>query len=292
MANVKFNKPGAATKPRPVATQTAEVVQGEVVEPNSGVTTMAVTTVGAGAPPALPPPRAAFADDDSIDITDIQLPKLKLAQGVGDLGTIFDPGVLVLGDETPLLEKAPPRGKIPDGYVAEKVRIVVLGFRPTRWTEKTDGGEQGAMFNTEAEVYANGGTSNYAEKDEKPYFRPLCTALILVEKPAWLTADHDPAFPYVDNSTGKRYAVATWNLQGASHTASAKPLKTWRKLKQFRDGPEDKTTGAYRNRFIDVTVVFKTWGNNSAFVPVVSRPIDSTTPEVRAIAEEFIPTSA
>lgn len=291
MSKVAFTKPGAANKPKQAPTQTAEVIEGQVVEPVSGATTMALTTVGAGTPPALPPRRAAFADDDSIDITDIQLPKLKLAQGVGDLGTIFDPGTLVLGDETPLLEKAPPRGKIPDGYVAEKVRTVILGFRPTRWTEKTDGGEQGMMLDSEAAVYAAGGTTNYAEKDDKPYFRPLCTALILVEKPAWLNEEHNPVFPYLDKATGKRYAVATWNMQGASHTASAKPLKTWRKLKQFRDGAEDVSTGAYRNKFVDVSVVFKTWGSNSAFVPVVARPIESTTAEVRAIAEEFIPTA-
>lgn len=285
MANVKFNKPGAASA-RP-ATRT-QVIEGQVVEPESGATTLAVTTVGV----PTPPPRPIFADDDNIDYSEVQLPKLKLAQNVGDLGTIFDPGTFVLGDEIPLMTR--PASKNPGkDYVPELVRVAVLGFRPTRWTEKVEGGQQGDLLNSEKEVYAVGGTTNYSEKDVKPYYRPLCTALVLVEKPATLQDGHDAAFPYVDSVTKKRYAIATWSMQGSSHTSAAKPLKTWRgALRQFRDGPDDPTTGAYRNKFIDIQVVFKSFPNgNSAFVPTLKRPTELTTPEVRAIAEEFIPSA-
>lgn len=247
-------------------------------------------------PPAQPPaPRdnpPAFADDENIPFDEIQLPRINLAQNVGELGQNFDPGTLVFNSQL-TLQLPPPRAK--GGVPQVPVYVVILGFRAIRFTEKIIGGGMGRLAQTESDVYNMGGTVNYdeAKATGKPLFRKLATALLLVRMPEGC---EDPSmFPFVverkegEKDITEQYAIATWNFSGASFTSAVRAMKTWRKLGSFRDADAPKTDkGAYRNRFIKVTSMLKTFQENkAAYVPVVQLDLH-TPPEVRDIAKEFL----
>lgn len=318
MAGISFARPTAPSQPVVVAPTalpspvTIEVQSTVVTEPVSGAQADSVVTSApntavtpyvspsqspAVQAPALPPVKEVpkFADsDDNISFGDITLPGLNIAQGVGDLGQVFEPGTIVLGQKLELAGP-PPRTQ---GKASEQVPIsmVVLGFRPTRYTEVVQGGGLGRLYSSEIEVYNNGGTCNYDEKDKKPYFRPLATAMVLIEMPKNCK---DPSmFPFeVDepgDSEGKgvhrKFAVALWNLQGSGHTTAARPLKTWRKFRSFKDPAvtDPKIQSAYRNRWVSLTTVFKTFQNgNAAYTPVVTLG-GYTSTEVRDTATEIL----
>lgn len=286
MATVKkLGKPGAA----PATPVTPGVIEGEVVpdgvDSKTGVGT-GTTAVAVRPVPGTPAPAAGprFTDDDNIDFAEMRLPRLGLAQGVGELGNTHPPGTFVLDGTIPLCE-APERNEKAI-WKHPPIRLVIVGFRATRWAEKTGTAERGRIYDTEQEVRDNGGTTNYAEKGTKPLFGKLSQALVLVQMPANLdAADFATDFPY--EADGKRYAMATWNIGGAAFTRVVPSVKTWRKMKQFRNAAG---VNSYRNFFVDLNPAFAVFqGGNSSYVPVVRRTTDLTSDAVRAIVEEFVP---
>lgn len=164
---------------------------------------------------------------DSIpDFKDIILPRLNIVHGVGNLKESFEEGSLVFNQSTVLY--MPPVINAKTGVVervaSAPVTIVVLGFRPSRFVEKVEGGARGLIVNTEAEVSANGGTINYKEHQLKKssgmkLFQVMADALVAIERPETV-ADDDTVFVY--ECEGKKYALAIWSMKGSAYTAAAK----------------------------------------------------------------------
>jgi len=224
-----FARPGGAPATPVVdveSTVTAVVVSGTPVDLaaiSKDVGARPYHTPGSLSKPAKP----LFSDDDTdIDFDELRLPGINLVQKVGDLSNIFPPGAVVLGKEH-LLIMPPPQG---EGKVQEVPLVVfIIAFRPTRWTEKVEGGARGNLFDTREQVANAGGTTDYNENKRNPevsLYQELATALILVEKPD----DADDALFAFEGPNGKKYALALWNMKGSAYTDGAKIIKSARKI--------------------------------------------------------------
>jgi hypothetical protein len=199
------------------------------------------------------------------EFSDVVWPRINIAQNIGDLGETFDPGAIVLGKQS-LLFSPPIISK--EGVVTKPalppITIVVLGFRPTKFCEKTDWGFQGLIVNTEAEVRAAGGTLDYKEWELKKAsgmkrFEPLADAFVAIERPDHLK-DDDTVFVFP--ADGKKYALALWALRGSSYTVAAKAVFfTQRKIGALRSG--------YPTMSFSCTTRLKEFGaKKSAWVPI------------------------
>jgi hypothetical protein len=169
-------------------------------------------------------PSGLVLGDKIPDFKDIILPRINLVQNIGELKESFSPGMVVLGRQTVVF--TPP--KMEKGVEVAKASapavIVVLGFRPTRFSEKVVGGVQGLTLNSEAEVAQNGGTLDHKEFELKKasgmkLFQPLADALVAVQRPDDC-ADDDTVFGY--DVDGKKYALALWAMKGTAYTEAAK----------------------------------------------------------------------
>lgn len=289
--------PKPATKP---ADQVIDVVATPVQSTNVAV----AKTVAAPAPEAVTKPaagavveyrgRPSYADDsENIRVQDITLPRINIVQKVGDLSNIFTPGDVVLNKET-VLYKAPKTDPKTNGQIPQSkpLRIVVCGFRPDRWAEKTEGGDQGEIVDTVEQVVANGGTISYDEAaaTAKTLYQQLAEALVLVEQPEDVT---DPSFSYV--ADGKRWAPALWAMKGSAFTGGTKLFRTTRKAGWLKD-EVDTATGAvtkksaYFHGLWEMTTFCKAYRSGFfAWIPVPKRAaVSETGPEVRALAEKVL----
>lgn len=160
------------------------------------------------------------------DFKDIILPRLNIVQGVGNLKDQFPQGAIVFNQSTVLFvppDIDPQTGNVRRAATAP-VDITVLGFRPSRFVEKIEGGGKGLIVNTEAEVRSNGGTLDYKEHKLKKssgmkLFQVLAEGLLAIERPESV-ADDDTVFVY--EAEGKKYALAIWAMKGSAYTAAAK----------------------------------------------------------------------
>lgn len=175
---------------------------------------------------AVQAPGGLVLGDKIPEFKDIILPRLNIVQGTGELKDSFPQGAVVFGQSLVLF--APPIVNAKTATVERPgtppVIITVLGFRPTRFSEKVSGGVRGIIVNTEEEVTAAGGTLNYKEWDAKKSsgmkrFEHLADALVVIERPD-AVADDDTVFIYPCD--GKKYALALWALKGTAYTAAAK----------------------------------------------------------------------
>jgi hypothetical protein len=218
------------------------------------------------------------------DYEDIILPRLNIAQNIGELGDTFDPGSVVYNQATllfnpPIVDKA---GVISKAGLPP-FNIVCLGFRPTRFVEKVKGGGRGLIVNTEAEVTANGGTLDFQEwklkeKDGMKKFDQLAEALIAIERPAHL-ADDDSVFVYAVD--GKKYAIALWAMKSTAFTEAAKKVF-------FTNRSVGCLSKGYPTRQFAMSTRWKTYpGNNGAWIPVLI-PGAPTTPAFLAWVESVL----
>lgn len=249
------------------------------------------------APPPVPAPRGAInVDDDRILMADLKIPSLNIVQGVGDLCKAFTAGEIVF-DKKHVLAKAPPKNPKTDA-AQTPIRMVVLGFRPTRYAEKIDGGEQGRILATLSDVERAGGTTVWNEAysgrgkervQNKPYFQPLASALILIAAPEGVTKlgedDVDVVFPLaleVDGKVVNRFAMAFWHLRGTAHTAVARPLKTHRISGVLR------CADGYKSRWLEIGTEYKPYDDgHGAFLPTY-RIAGPTEPRIRELAADVL----
>lgn len=270
---------------RPLASQQKAP---EAPAPTQAATGAVPAVVPRYAPPTRPP-ASVEVSDNAISLGEIIIPTLNVVQGVGALVENFDSGTIVFDKKFAIAN--PPKKSGPNGAPATStpdVNLILIGFRPVRYAEKLEGGDQGRIFNTEADVYNNGGTTDYASSHEgtkliAPYFQPLTTALMLVEAPKDFDKSRvEEVFPYEcqDGDVLRRYAVCQWHLRGASYTAAARPLKTARKLGSLRKG--------YTTKRLSLTVAWKKFGGDKgAFVPTVVIGQD-TSENQRQLAAEVL----
>lgn len=207
--------------------------------------------------PKVSPPSTFVGNDETIDFRDIVLPRINMVQKVGPLSEKFTPGALVLDQE--LVLPAP-------------LDVVFLGFRPTRYVERVQGGGLGNICNTEAEVVEAGGTLDFKEADTKdiPWYQFEATAIVLVRKPDSVTDDSQ--FPF--DFDGKKWGLMTWSMKGSAYTHAVKPLKTARRIGYLR-----KNLGRefYSFTFKVSTNLEGFRTGNKAYVPVIEKS-DETTP--------------
>lgn len=238
--------------------------------------------------------RPAYADDsENLRTGDITLPRMNIVQKVGDLSNIFTSGDVVLNKESVLFQ-APitdPKTKAVT-FPSPALQIVVCGFRPDRWAEKTEGGEQGNIVDSVEQVVAGGGTISYEEAEQtgKPLFQQLSEALILIQQPEGVI---DPSFSYV--ADGKKWAPALWAMKGSAYTNAAKVFRTTRKAGWLKDEIDPQTgqitkKSAYFHGLWEFTTQIKGYRSGFfAWIPVVKRAaVAETGAEVRALAEKLL----
>ena len=230
--------------------------------------------------PGLPAPASSLLLGDKLpDFKDIILPRVNIVQNIGTLNETFESGLLLLNQNQNQVVLFMPPGDIdPKTKLAKRpalppVNMTVLGFRPTRYTEKVEGAARGMLVNTEQEVRANGGTLDYAEWKLKKssgmrYFQPLADAVVVIRRPDSV-ADDDTVFSYeVD---GAKYVLALWAMKGTAYTAGAKVFFTARLCGCLRQQ-------GYPSWNYAITTFEKPYqGGNKAWVPVCI-PVAKNTP--------------
>ncbi len=255
-------------------------------QPSAPAPSAAVATVPPAGPVALAPSGLVLGDKLP-DFKDIILPRLNIGQNIGDLGSMYGAGSVIFGQDLVLF--TPQKNDPKSGNVVEAasppVGLVVLGFRPTRFVEKTKGGIRGRIFDTEQQVVAAGGTLDYNEAKLKEaagmiLFQPLADAVCLVQRPAAVAND---GTVFVYEASGNQYALALWSMKGTSYTAAAKRVFfTARALGSLR-------AGGYPSRTVALTTREDSFSGttNKAWVPVclIGAP---TSPEVLQLAREIL----
>lgn len=230
-------------------------------------------SVPATVPTMGPPAKSGLALGDEIpEFKDIILPRLNLVQNIGGLKDSFPPGALVYNQATTLF--VPPfinaKTNTIERQATPPVILTVIGFKPTRYSEKIEGGVKGMIVDTEDEVRAAGGTLDYAEwqlkkKDGMRRFEPLADALVAIQRPE-AVADDDTIFTY--SVEGVKYTLALWALHGTVYTAACKrvffPARAVGCLRKMADGSGGYPTWAYA-----VSTREETYKNgNKSWVPV------------------------
>ena len=189
-------------------------------------------TVPVGVPAVVPangvPATSGFLLGDKLPgFDEIKLPRINIVQGIGELKDTFPQGAIVFNQslviyQPPVIEKATGNVKVAG---TPPVNITVLGFRPTRFAEKVQGG-RGVIVNTEDEVRSQGGTTDYNEAKLKAasgmrLFEPLADAAILIRRPDTI-ADDDTIFTFEIGE--HKYALGMWAMKGTSYTNAAKAV--------------------------------------------------------------------
>lgn len=280
MAEVSFGKKEGAA-PAPVV----EVVK--TPTPVEGVTVDSKNTYSVPAAPAQTAvaPRGLVLGDTVPSFDQIILPRLNIVQGVGKLKDSFPQGALVYNQNLVLF--TPPDIDHQSGNIrragSPPVVMTVLGFRPTRYVERVIGGSRGQICNTEAEVRAAGGTTDWNEHKLKEasgmkLFQLLAEALVAIEKPAGVV-DDDSVFVYPVGD--KKFALALWGMKGSVYTAAAKRVfQTQRAIGCLR--------GGYPTMNFNVTTRLEKWPNgNSSWIPICL-PFQKSTPEVMAFVADVL----
>lgn len=167
-----------------------------------------------------------------ITAEDIGMPKLAIAYGVGKLSEKFNPGDVILSDDSRLVGKGEP------------LNFVVVGLHQY-WKEYLSNelyqsGARPRTFETEAEVWKAGGTTAWVG-DDKPSFSKAMDLKLLVERPKDLICGlfgielggkvFAPAIWYLDKSGYKRVSkvvlgAASFSLKTRGITSGIFELKT------------------------------------------------------------------
>lgn len=124
-----------------------------------------------------PAPIGTISGDTSLAA--LRLPRLHIAYGVGNLAKVFNPGDLVLGDDTLLVAKGQPLKVIIIRGTEYWKEYYSQKMRETKAAPRT--------FRTEAEVHAAGGTTAWID-NVGPSFSKALDLDLLIEKPAALVS--------------------------------------------------------------------------------------------------------
>jgi len=176
--------------------ETTEVAEatGDIIEGNPNAGALAVS--GAG----------VVGD---IDASDIEFPKLAIAQGVGPLSDNFKKGAIVLDGEH----------EISDGTTPVEFTVLRIG---KFFEEKIPfgSGEIPRIVTPTEQKQIGGTTAGHRDGDEwiQPDWKPLADALICIK------GEDEDIFPY--NFGDDRYAIAMWRIKRTAYERGAKPIFT------------------------------------------------------------------
>lgn len=226
-----------------------------------------------------------FSEDDDIGLEEVILPRINLVQKVGPLSEEFTPGEVVLNKELVIYTIAKKEQKV------APLEITILGFRPTLWTERVEGGALGNVFKTPREVAESGGTTIYKvaedsrkeaklnpEVKEIPYYQQLATALVVIKRPEGIDED-GIYFNYPHD--GNQYAIAQWSMKGGAFTNGAKIIKTAKKIGHLR-------VGGYCSFSYNMHTFMKKYSETRFGAIPILRPGVKHTPEFQAFAQEIL----
>lgn len=272
------NKEGSAPAPVVETVKTDTPVAGVVVDSVN-------THVPAVIPSGAVAPRGLVLGDTIPSFDQIILPRINIVQGVGKLKDSHPQGALVYNQTLVLF--VPPDIDQSTGNVRRAatppVNITVLGFRPIRYVERVIGGARGQICNTEADVRAAGGTTDWNEHKLKAdsgmkLFQLLAEALVAIERPAQLPDDNSVFVYSVGN---KQFALALWGMKGSVYTAAAKRVfQTQRAIGCLRAG--------YPTMNFNVTTRLEKWINgNSSWIPVCI-PAQKSTQDFMAFVNDVL----
>lgn len=270
---VSFAKDGGAAVPAPVIN----------IETTTEPAPMAVSVQNHVEVPAVR--SSLVTGDDLPGFRDVKFPRLNVIQNIGTLKETFSPGEIVFGQQTVLY--TPPEIDGKSGNVTKPgtppVIITVLGITQKRFGEIVVGGMGGIIVNTEAEVRANGGTTDYREWELKKgsgmrRFGPMVDLLVAIKRPECV-ADDGNVFGF--EVEGNKYALALWSLFKTSYTESFKSVLAFQRL-----------AGVLKNGYPTHSFALSTReksypGNKLAHIPVLL-PNTKSTPAFAEFVNQII----
>lgn len=247
--NVQFGpSSGASPAPAPVVeTVTTPTPQPGVTVESENTSCPAAPVTGVAVPAVVTPTSTALTPvglilgDKIPDFKEIILPRINIVQNIGALKDTFEPGEIVF-NQTTVIYTPPIINKTTNAIEkagTPPADIVILGFKPTRFVEKVEGGGRGLIVDSEAKVAANGGTLDYTEaklkkKDGIKYFEALAEALVAVRRPDHCK-DDDTVFVY-EVAPGVKYALGIWGMKGSAYTVAKTAFFTPRSMGCLKKG--------------------------------------------------------
>jgi len=162
-------------------------------------------------------PVAVGGMSGEFDKEDFRLPRMNIVQSVGDLSEDFPPGSIVLNKESLLIGAA----KDPKEWT-DPLEITVLSAKKQfQENIEFDSDKSPDVVDSLAEVEERGGWIDW-RNDEKPPWRPMLTALLLIKAPNETVADQ---FSIVAPD-GTMYEMVLWTMTGASYSRAGKAILT------------------------------------------------------------------
>jgi len=219
------------------------------------------------------------------EFKEIILPRLNIAQNIGEVGKAFPLGALVFDQKVPIFIPPlfnPATQKL-DREGTPPATVIVVGFKPTRFSEKVEGGGRGIIVGTEDAVRAAGGTLDYSEYQLKKAsgmkrFEPLADAMVAVKRLA--DCKDESIFTY--DAEGGKWALAMWAMKGTAYTSAAKRVFfTARRTSYLREGGYPSWTFAISTRMESYP------GGHSAWVPVCL-PVAKTSDAMLAFIKSVL----
>ncbi len=194
-----FNKAKKNTDEAPVESSVPAVADPHAVAPHAGEL------------PAIGGLMGDFGEED------FRLPRINIVQAVGPLSEDYDPGSVVYNKDIVLLEP----GQDPKVW-SDPINVTVLNAKK-QFQENLDYGteETPEIVETLEEVEARGGWIDW-RNDEKPPWRPILTALLLIEAPTEELAEEFS----IQGVDGKAYELALWTLKGSAYSRAGKAINT------------------------------------------------------------------
>ena len=179
--------------------------------------------------------------------SDIQVPNLNIAQKVGPLSEMFQPGTVVLNKEKVVAE------------TGASTFITVLNSRKQLQEDIPWGSDQRPrVFKDEASAEAAGLTTTWTSGG-KPQVKDILDLTILVEAPEGM--ETDPVF-HLTTPEGIKAAMAVWNIRSYSaYNSAGKSLLTTRTM-YINSWPEQQW---------ELVVTRQTLGANLVYVPDVTQ---------------------
>lgn len=152
-----------------------------------------------------------------VDRGDLTMPKLNIVQSVGPLSEDFKPGSILFRKELVLI----PANDDPKEWT-KPLEITVLSARKQfQEVKEYDSDEMGRTVDTMEEVEAAGGWIDW-RNDQKPPWRPILTALVLIKAPTNEIADQFA----LAGPDGNTYELGLWVMTGTSYSRAAKQILT------------------------------------------------------------------
>lgn len=149
--------------------------------------------------------------------SDFRLPRINIVQSVGPLSEDFDPGAVVLNKDIIVL----PASTDPKAW-GDPLNVTILNAKK-QFSENLpyESDETPETVDSLDEVTARGGWIDW-RNDEKPPWRPMLTALVLIEAP---TEELSEEFS-IQGPDGKAYELALWTMKGSAYSRAGKAINT------------------------------------------------------------------